>query len=160
LLELPPSTRKLIAWASLLGTTFSWDLIKKLLNAKSIVEGVEKVPLLDHDESLVSALNGALDVYVLMPADQEARFRFSHDRYLAAAQGILNKEWDTSMMHYVIARLLTMHEIHADDTTIGSKALYTRSRHICLASELIKAQEPNRAPFRDVLYQAVKTWRK
>jgi serine/threonine protein kinase/GAF domain-containing protein len=157
LLELPSSTRKLIAWASLLGTTFSWDLIKKLLNAKKTVEGAEKVPLLDHDESVVGALNGALDVYVLMPADQEARFRFSHDRYLVAAQSILNKEWDTSMMHYVIARLLTIDENYHDDKTTGSKALYTRSRHICLASELIKAKESNRAPFRDVLYQAGET---
>jgi serine/threonine protein kinase/GAF domain-containing protein len=157
LLELPSSTRKLMAWASLLGTTFSWDLIKKLLDAKNAIAGADKVPLLDHDESVVSALTGALDVYILMPADQEARFRFSHERYLTAAQSILIKEWDTSTMHYVIARLLTIDEEYHDDTTINSKALYTRSRHICLASELIKAQEQNRAPFRDVLYHAGET---
>jgi hypothetical protein len=157
LLEMPSSTRKLMAWASLLGTTFSWDLIKKLLDAKNAIAGADKVPLLDHDESVVSALTGALDVYILMPADQEARFRFSHERYLTAAQSILIKEWDTSTMHYVIARLLTIDEEYYDDTTINSKALYTRSRHICLASELIKAQEQNRAPFRDVLYHAGET---
>ena len=53
--------------------------------------------------------------------------------------------------------MITAGEEYNDDSTIGSKALYMQSRHICLAAELIKAKETYRAPFRDMLYQAGET---
>jgi predicted ATPase len=156
LLELPPATRKLIAWASLLGGSFSFDLVKQLMNPKHAPADAKRLPLLVNNENAVDALNVALSAYVLMPAEQDSRFRFSHDRYLAAASTSLD-EWDIPMMHYLISRMMTTGAEYHDETTVGSKALYMRSRHICLAAELIKAREPQRAAFRDVLYQAGET---
>ena len=92
-----------------------------------------------------------------MPAEQDARFRFSHDRYMTAAAGSVDKEWDTQMMHFLIAKAVTAGVDYHDDSMVGSKALYMRSRHICLAAELIKRREDRRATFRDVLYQAGET---
>ncbi|KAI8938234.1 hypothetical protein NX059_005895 [Plenodomus lindquistii] len=157
LLELPFASRKLLAWASLLGGTFSFDLVKQLLNPKGPLPPADKVPVLTEGEDAIEGLNGALDAYVLMPAEQDARFRFSHDRYLAAAASLLEKEWECQLMHYMIAKLITSGGIDDGDSVLGSKALYIRSRHICLAAELIKTKETNRAPFRDVLYLAGET---
>ncbi|KAG9186027.1 hypothetical protein G6011_02583 [Alternaria panax] len=157
LTELPSASRKLLAWASLLGGTFSFDLLKKLLNPANKSADHERLPLFDENECAVTALDAALKAYVLMPAEQDARFRFSHDRYLTAAVNSLDSEWDTQLMHFTIAKMITAGEEYNDDSTIGSKALYMQSRHICLAAELIKAKETHRAPFRDMLYQAGET---
>ncbi|KAJ4375072.1 Chk1 protein kinase [Neocucurbitaria cava] len=156
LFELPPATKKLLAWASLLGGSFSFELVKKLLSPETRPAADARLPLLDEAESAIQALNSALNAYVLMPAEQDARFRFSHDRYLMAAASSLEHDWDTQLMHFMIAKAITSSPDYHDDS-MGSKALYIRSRHICLAAELIKAKETRRAPFRDVLYQAGET---
>jgi predicted ATPase len=152
LAELPPASRKLLAWASLLGGTFSFELLQKLLNPQNKSTPDARLPLFEKNECAVTALNGALNAYVLMPAEQDARFRFSHDRYLTAAANSLDQEWDTQLMHFTIAKMITSGEEYHDDSALGSKALYMRSRHICLAAELIKTKETVRAPFRDILY--------
>jgi hypothetical protein len=153
--DLPKASRKLLAWASLLGGTFSFDLAKHLMEPKNAPTGAERLPLLVGNETAVAALNGALNAYVLMPAEQDSRFRFSHDRYLTAASASLEEDWDVHMMHYLIAK--TSGAEYQDDSILGSKALYMRSRHICLAAQIIKSREPRRAAFRDVLYQAGET---
>jgi hypothetical protein len=153
LAELPPASRKILAWASLLGSTFSFELLQSLLKPKTRSAADARLPLLDKNECAVTALNGALNAYVLMPAEQDARFRWVHDRYLTAANS-LDTEWDTQLMHFTIAKTITSDEEYHDDSALGAKALYMRSRHICLAAELIKVHEPNRGPFRDILYQA------
>lgn len=61
------------------------------------------------------------------------------------------------MMHFVVAKTVTSGVEYHDDSLLGSKALYMRSRHICLAAELIKKREEKRASYRDVLYQAGET---
>ncbi|KAG9388970.1 ATPase [Pyrenophora tritici-repentis] len=157
LTELPAASRKLLAWASLLGGTFSFELLKKLLKRTSSLDPDARLPLLDENECAVTALNGALNAYVLMPAEQDARFRFSHDRYLTAAVNSLDKEWDIQLMHFTIAKIMTFGDEYQDESSLGSKALYMQSRHICLAAELIKSRETVRAPFRDILYQAGET---
>jgi predicted ATPase len=157
LLELPPATRKLVAWASLLGGSFSFELVKMLMHPKYSPADAERIPLLGEKECAVTALNGALNAYVLMPAEEDSRFRFSHDRYLTAAVNTLDQEWDTQMMHFLIAKMMTSSGYYHDGSAVASKALYMRSRHICLAAELIRTRESTRAAFRDILYQAGET---
>lgn len=157
LTDLPHESRKLLAWASLLGGTFSFELLKKLLKPTGHEPPGARLPLFGNNECAVTALNEALKAYVLMPAEQDARFRFSHDRYLAAASSSLDKEWDTQLMHFTIARMIISGKEYLDDPELSSKALYMQSRHICLAAELIKSKEQIRAPFRDMLYQAGET---
>jgi len=52
-------------------------------------------------------------------------------------------------MRFVIARTVVEH-----DTSVSSKPLYTKSRHICQAVDLIKARIKTRARYRDAIYQA------
>ncbi|KAF2268395.1 putative histidine kinase HHK1p [Lojkania enalia] len=155
--ELPPATGKLLAWAALLSGTIPFSLLKKLLSTETFPEGHAGLPLLNASEKVIIALQDALNAYILMPSDDEDKFRFSHDRYLIAALELAEAQWDTTLMHYVIAKT-TLDSWHSrDDPVSGSKALYMQSRHICLAVDLIKSREKNRSPFRDVLYQAAET---
>ncbi|KAF1979878.1 putative histidine kinase HHK1p [Bimuria novae-zelandiae CBS 107.79] len=155
--DLPPISRKLVAWASLLSGSFTFDLIQNLMDPANAPPDADtsRIPLLRAKDCAITALNGAVNAFVLMPADDEDRFRFSHDRYLTAATQSLDTEWDTSMMHYMIAKIMVTTNYY--DSVAGSKALYVRSRHICLGAALIKARESFRAPFRDILYQAAET---
>lgn len=102
--ELPTTARKLLAWASLLGGHFSFTLVKKLLDPRNAPSDATRVPLLLERECPVTALNAAITAFVLMPGDDEDRFRFSHDRYLSAAVTTLDAEWDVPIMHYMIAQ--------------------------------------------------------
>ncbi|KAJ4346543.1 Chk1 protein kinase [Didymosphaeria variabile] len=130
--DLPANSRKLVAWASILTGSFTFDLIRNLMDPLNAPPDADttRIPLLRTKDCAITALNGAVSAFVLMPADDEDRFRFSHDRYLTAATNSLDQEWDITMMHYMIAK------------------------HICLASSLVKTRESTRAPYRDVLYQA------
>jgi signal transduction histidine kinase/predicted ATPase/CheY-like chemotaxis protein/serine/threonine protein kinase len=156
--ELPLATRKLLAWCSLLSGTIRFSLVKILLTTTYSDANTENIPLLGSPDNALAALNGALGAYVLMPAEEDDKFRFSHERYLGAASELTSKRWDTKRMHHIIAKTMLDRDVFADDTAAsGSKALYTRARHICLATELIKSEEKQRALFRNVLYRAAET---
>lgn len=155
--DLPLSTQKLLAWASLSSGTISFNIIRKLLDPKENPDDSSELPLLRKADEALPALNGALGAYILMPAEDEDKFRFSHDRYLAAVYEMTDKQWNTKRMHYIIAKMLASGAIFHDDTTAGTKGLYTRARHICLAVDLIKLKETERYVFRETLYQAAET---
>jgi hypothetical protein len=149
--------RKLLAWASLLSGTFSFNLVKMLLTTEHAQTDSAGLPLMGDTQDAVVALNATLGAYILQPAEEEDKFRFSHDRYLQASLELTESQWDTKLMHYVIAKTIVLDVTISDDTALGSKALYTRSRHICLAIDLIKERETSRSLFREVLYQAAET---
>ncbi|KAF2274858.1 two-component sensor protein histidine protein kinase-like protein [Westerdykella ornata] len=155
--ELPSATQKLLAWCSLLTGTIRFSFLKTVLTTKYVPEDTPRVPRLSGSEDALTALNGALGAYILMAADDDDTFRFAHDRYLGASSELTAVEWDTKLMHYIIAKTMIEGEAFQDDFAAGSKALYTRSRHMCLAIDLIKIKESIRAPFRRVLYQAAET---
>jgi tetratricopeptide (TPR) repeat protein len=71
---------------------------------------------------------------------------------MQAASALL-EGFDKTEMHYVIAKTMLSFD-YQDNATTSSKSLYTRSRHVCLAVDLIKAREINRAMYRDLLYRA------
>lgn len=77
--EQSPATRALLTWAALLGTSFSFSLVKRLLQGENVwpkAQGLPEIGLQDP----VAGLQGALGAYLIMPCDNEDRFRFSHDR--------------------------------------------------------------------------------
>ncbi|OCL11555.1 hypothetical protein AOQ84DRAFT_373926 [Glonium stellatum] len=150
--ELPPTTRSLLAWASLIGNTFSFSLVKRLLSGENSPPNISELPILYDGHDPVSALQSAMSAYIIMAREDEDQFRFAHDRYIQAA-GSLSECYNKTEMHFSIATAMIEND-NQDSTTTSSKALYARSRHICLAVDLIKARVQHRAPYRDVLYQA------
>ncbi|KAF2102189.1 hypothetical protein NA57DRAFT_54113 [Rhizodiscina lignyota] len=147
--ELPAQTKIFLAWASLLGNSFSFSLITTLMSGDTVIPVTGVTPPTSPSQDPLSALQGALAACLIMPGADDDTFRFAHDRYLSSASHLAT---NVEEMHYAIAK--EMVEKSRQDNFVRSKSLYQRSRHVCLASNLIKERENTRTHYRDLLYQS------
>lgn len=77
--ELTPATRAILGWAASLGTSFSFSLVKRLLQGENVWPKAHGLPEIGLQDA-VAGLQGAIGAYLVMPCDNEDRFRFSHER--------------------------------------------------------------------------------
>ena len=156
--ELPKLSRSILAWASLLGTVFSFSLVQALMKGEfdSDLATDEEPPspcsadadmFSTSDADVVSGLQTALQAYVLVPGEDDDQFRFAHDRYMQASVS-LRECRNTTKMHFLIAQTMMKYQ-GLDDGDI-----YERSRHVCQSVNLIQARVPHRSRFRELLFQA------
>ncbi|KAK6955529.1 hypothetical protein Daesc_003169 [Daldinia eschscholtzii] len=150
--ELPAASRSILAWAALLGSTFSFELICQLLNdtfdpiddgANEQSEPVYRTKYSKQDA--VAGLQAAINACIIVQSETDDRFRFAHDRYVQAAASL--KECNTPQMHFVIAQTLLKHygdEVRARDNTAS---------HIAEAVEIIKCKVHFRQPYRKHLME-------
>lgn len=131
--DLPSTARAILAWASLLGGTFSFGFLQQLLkgDCKESDETVERTcrasPYASNAgpvENIVEGLNACLQALVLVPGEDEDHFSFSHDRYVQAS-GSLRECHDAGRMHFLIAR--TMMSANGTDTVCFSCVSRPRS---------------------------------
>lgn len=149
--ELHPVARCLLAWASLIGSSFSFSLVKRLMLGENSYPGATYVPLISAEDPVIG-LQAALAAHILMTAEDEDRFRFAHDRYIQASQSLaecFNKE----ECYYAIAKTMIEHD-YKDSTITSTKSLYIKSQHICAALNLLKERENYRGSYRDILFRA------
>lgn len=175
--DLPPASRAILAWGSLIGTTFSFPLVQRLLNGDfDHVDSASDRPkpgcAKDSDafssrlaETAVEGLQAATQAYILMPTSDEDFFRyaalqilveghqtdrnlsFSHDRYVQASASLRECQ-DVEKMHFYIAQTLMKY------FSTDHQSLHTRAQHICQAARLIKEKVQHRSRYREVLSQA------
>jgi serine/threonine protein kinase/tetratricopeptide (TPR) repeat protein len=148
--ELPHVARSLLAWASLIGTSFSFSLIKRLMAGENAWALTQDMPIVREDP--VVGLQACLQSYILTSREDEDRFRFSHDRYMQASAS-LTECFNKMEMHFSICKTM-MQVDYRDYTMANSKALYVKSQHICAAVSLLKEREQRRSVYRDILFQA------
>ena len=154
--DLPSSARSILAWASLLGSSFSFDFLQRLLTGefkdsdKTIDEAGQASANLSSSnlvENIVEGLNTCLQALVLVPGSDDDHFSFSHDRYIQAS-GSLRECYDVEKMHFLIARTMIKYSNSGDDS------FYACARHIREASRMIKKFVQQRHEYRQVLLQA------
>ncbi|OIW27385.1 hsp90-like protein [Coniochaeta ligniaria NRRL 30616] len=148
--ELPPASRSILAWAALLGQTFSFDMICKLMSGEfHYADDLGPEPNGDHyrkpysQQDAVEGLHAAITAYIIVPSETDDRFRFAHDRYVQAAAAL--RECNPRMMHFVIAQTLLKY-YSADKKWKDSTA-----SHICEAVDIIKKRVSHRKSFRKLL---------
>ena len=148
--ELPPAARSILAWAALLGQTFSFDMICKLMSGEfHYADDSASEPNGDHyrksysQQDAVEGLHAAITAYIIVPSETDDRFRFAHDRYVQAAAAL--GECNPRMMHFVIAQ--TLLKYYSADT----KWRDNTASHICEAVDMIKKRVSHREPFRKLL---------
>lgn len=154
--EMPVDAQTLLAWAAIIGNSFSFNLIKLVMScscSKASPKGL--IPPASTDP--VAGLQACMSSFVVMATEDEDRFKFSHDRYIAAAD-TLCEPWRRAEMHYVVS-LAMMKHMPFDPITHPNKVLFEQSRHICEGIEAFKIRVPKKAPYRDLLYQAAETAR-
>lgn len=109
LTELPPASRAILAWASLIGHSFSFELIQRLLNGEfdydesdDAVSDIEKpLKLTFSQQEVVEGLQSSIQAYIILGTQDDDKFRFVHDRYMQAAFEL--RECNMPKMHFIIA---------------------------------------------------------
>ena len=159
LLDLPPATRTILAWASLLGRNFSFRLLQQVLNAGSQYDGEHmdgarpkgaKLPKVIAVANLIEGLNAALQAFILKSGDDEDHFDFAHDRYVQASS-LLKECYDIERMHFIIARTMMAETSPGDDSS-----LYAKARHIRASAKLIKLHISDRQRYREIMICAAR----
>ncbi len=153
--ELPPSSRSILAWASLLGNSFSFELICHLLAGEFYyLDESCPEPHSEHyhvaysQQDAVIGLQAAIQACILTPTETDDRFRFAHDRYIQAASKL--KECNSRKMHFIIAQ--TMLKYYGVDTRSKDSA----ASHICESVDIIKKRVRQRRPFRKLLFDCAR----
>ncbi|OAA70994.1 two-component sensor protein histidine protein kinase [Akanthomyces lecanii RCEF 1005] len=148
--ELPPAARAVLAWAALIGGSFSFELICRLMSGEYDFDDGAPLCSLESpaqkkytEGEAIEGLQAAVQAYILVQSETEDRFRFAHDRYVQASSGL--KECNEQKMHFIIAQ--TLMKYYADDSREQTGA----ARHICKAVPLIKSRIPERVHFRKLL---------
>lgn len=148
--ELPPAARTMLAWAALLGNSFSFELICRLMGGEFDYEDEDSAGhCVDHRRrgyshtEAIAGLQAAIQAYIIVASEIDDRFRFAHDRFVQAAAEL--KECSSRKMHFIIAQTLLKyysHEVRLRDNT---------AFHICEALDIIKRRVKHRRRFRKLL---------
>ena len=150
--ELPAASRSILAWASLVGTSFSFELILRLLSgefdfddsASSGMDVSQPYSLTHSQQDAVEGLQAAIQAYIIVATQDDDRFRFAHDRYVQAAASL--RECNGPKMHFIIAQTLLKYyssEERSRDTTAS---------HICGSIDIINQRVLHRQSFRKLLF--------
>lgn len=157
--DLPPASRAILAWGSLIGNTFSFLLVQKLLGGEfervgdalgtSMSRSLEDRPCFSPQlaDAAIEGLQAAMQACILTPTGDENLFSFSHDRYVQASAS-LRECYDVQKMHFYIAQTMMKH------FSTDPQSLHARAQHICQAASLIKEKVHHRSRYREVLSQA------
>lgn len=144
--ELPATARSLLAWAALLGNTFSFELVARLMSGefeydKSEFSTCSKLQQRGWTErDAIAGLQAAVQSYIILPEETDDRFRFAHDRYIHASAAL--EECNSRPMHFIIAQTLLKYY------TEQERQRESTASHICEAAEIIRRQESHRRLYR------------
>ncbi|KAI9801461.1 MAG: hypothetical protein M1833_002693 [Piccolia ochrophora] len=158
LAELPAATRSILAWASLLGSEFSFGLVQRLLSGEfdyAEEDETERVPACpsksemfnQSNEAAVAGLQAALQAYILIPREDDDVYRFANDRYMHAAIS-LRECGNIAKMHFIIAQTMMKYD------SLDDRDIYLRSGHVCQSVDIICKRVIYRSRFRDLLFRA------
>ncbi|PVH78381.1 hypothetical protein DL98DRAFT_462380 [Cadophora sp. DSE1049] len=135
--HLPLFSRSILAWASMLGSSFSFQLLERL--SSSEFAPIE-LSLSEHDAMI--GLHAALQTFIIVPTEDDDVFRFSHGRYTKAAAS-LNKDYE-DQMHFVVAHVLS--SLYLLENKYRSIAVSS----MCQSINTIKSSMAIRKQFRDM----------
>lgn len=148
--ELPAASRSILAWASLLGASFSFELIQMLMKSEFDSDHGEccsqcnnPCPLSHSQHDAVEGLQAAIQASIIVATQNDDIFRFAHDRYIQAATSL--RKCHGPMMHFAIAQ--TLLKYYSSD---GEYREITAS-HICESTAIIQRIVPHRQAFRKPL---------
>ncbi|KAH7346267.1 two-component sensor protein histidine protein kinase [Rhexocercosporidium sp. MPI-PUGE-AT-0058] len=96
---LPPPSRSILVWASMLGSSFSFELVQRLLKSEFATG-----ELFQSEHEAIKGIHAAIQAFIIAPTESDDVFRFSHDRYIKAAASLRKGRED--QMYFVMAHTL------------------------------------------------------
>lgn len=149
--ELPPISRAILGWASIVGNSFSFKLIRRLLGGEFDYEDAAQNAEISQlrpyysQQDTIEGLQAAIQANIIVATQDDERFCFTHDRYLQAATSL--GVYAAPKMHFIIAQTLLKYFFMEDrDREIISM-------HISESISIIKARVVHRYHFRKVLFE-------
>ncbi|KAF8851993.1 hypothetical protein BDZ45DRAFT_807847 [Acephala macrosclerotiorum] len=138
IVELPAASKSILAWASMLGSTFDFQLIQRLLNGD-----FTPLKLFHSEQDAVKGLQAVIQAYIIVPTSDDDVFRFAHDRYTEAAASLRIE--DRKIMHFILAQTI-LHYYPADENYCDVAAY-----SVCESTSIIRTSVPYRQPYRKLL---------
>ena len=148
--ELPVASRSIFTWASMLGSSFSFQLIQRLLNFDFTPieqnhqpeDGTAHPPSHSKNDE-IEGLRAAIQAYIILPTQDDDMFRFAYDWYIPAAASLWTG--DGILMHFAMARTLLKYYSHDDNyLNIAASSIYE-------SLPIIKSSIAQRRSFRKLL---------
>lgn len=153
--ELPATSRSILSWASLIGTSFSFELVQRLLSGEFEYDdrvltfsGGDENPASQSQQDIVGGLQAAIQAYIIVATENDDRFRFAHDRYIQAAASLRP---DGPKMHFIIAQTLLKYY------STNEKSQESIASHICEAIDILRTRVVHRQSFRKLLFDCAQT---
>ncbi|KAH6606673.1 serine threonine kinase [Trichoderma cornu-damae] len=150
--ELPSAARAVLAWAALLGGSFSFELLCRLMSGEFDYPDDEAVACQSHvtqhaysEGEAIAGLQAAIQAYIIVQTESDDRFRFAHDRYVQASSAL--KECNARKMHFIISQTLLKYY------AVEARQRDSTASHICTAVEIIKRRVRCRREFRKLLME-------
>ncbi|KUL85270.1 hypothetical protein ZTR_07973 [Talaromyces verruculosus] len=155
--KLPAPARAILVWGSLLGTTFSFSVLRRVLaspllslDAESNGQGngnSSSIDLIRRSEAdLVDGLRFLLQEHIIVPWETDDKFRFVHDRLVQVVPTLRGSDM-VERMHFIITEAMIK-------SAPDSESRYALGHHIALASRLIEESVTGRIEYRRVLWDA------
>ncbi|KAI9746152.1 MAG: hypothetical protein M1818_000833 [Claussenomyces sp. TS43310] len=150
--ELPRASRSILAWASVIGTSFSFELIQRLLSGEFDYDDENPATAPDFipysfshsEQEIVVGLQAIVQAYVIVATENDDKFRFAHDRYIQAASSL--REYSGPKMHYILAQ--TLLKYYSSEERMRDVI----ASHICGSVDIINARVVHRQSFRKHLF--------
>lgn len=141
--SLSPISQSIVAWASSLGMTFSFQLVQRLLHTDRAASK-SNLP----EGEMIQALQEAVEAYVIVPTKQHDVFSFTYNRYMHIAASFHARDKDH--VNFVKAQVLFQYYSHDD------KYRNMLASAIIESAPVIKRSVTRRQPFRKFLVDHAK----
>lgn len=148
--ELPAASRAVLAWAALIGNSFSFELICRLMSGEYDFADENSTCCPDAPQQkqysegeAIEGLQAAVQAYIIVQSETDDRFRFAHDRYIHASSAL--RECNSKKMHFIIAQ--TLIKYYGKD----AKQREDVARHVSKATAIIGERVAVRGEFRRLL---------
>lgn len=141
--SLSPVSKSILAWASLLGMSFSFQLVQRLLNSDEI--GPESGL---SEREMIQGLQATMQAYVIVPTQDHDIFSFTYNHYMHMAASFHTRDQDH--VNFVKAQVLFRYYSHDD------KYRNMLASAIVESAPIIKASVAKTGPFRKFLFDYAK----
>ncbi|KAJ5815614.1 hypothetical protein N7474_007391 [Penicillium riverlandense] len=136
-------SKSILAWASHLGMTFSFQLVKRLLNSDEMDpwSGLS-------EREMIQGLQATIQAYVIVPTQDHDIFSFTYNHYMHLAASFHTR--DPDHVNFVKAQVLFRYYSHDD------KYRNMLASAIIESAPIFKASVARRRPFRKFLFDYAK----
>ncbi|KAJ5612663.1 hypothetical protein N7510_005857, partial [Penicillium lagena] len=138
--SLSPVCKSILAWASVLGMTFSFQLVQRLLNNDQMASE-SGLP----EREVIQGLQAIIQAYVIVPTEDHDVFSFTYSHYMHIAASFHTRDKD--FVNFMKAQVLFQYYSHDD------KYRSMLASALIESAPIIKGSVAIRKPFRNFLFE-------